>query len=529
MPTLLEEAQAADAEQKKQQTTAATQPTTQTPQQEVQSIQGTLASTAGQVGGPKVISAAPQIAVPPTLGPMPTATATPAPKAQAVVQPTLTNEQATTAMNELQKIRNAAPIQSVTYDPQTDSYTWIGPVKGQKQSMKRADFESQVGTHLKPAETTAAATPSPTPKPEDAHLQDHLQNAQPGETVGENSSKSNAFSGTYLGTAQLNGVNYPHFRDANGQEYYLHHAEPNADYRIYPGYSLTEPKQVINPGYVQTEEINKNPAVISLLASNPNATQEEKLAAFADERARQILTPLPDGGKSLNANVQGQDLISQIRGITSKMKPTDYGAVAQYINNAKEFLAGNPGTAQILAYAKQQNIPDNYIDLFSKLAQLQSLVTTESFGHPERTMEARLTLGSLGDAKTPVSLNQRLKSFDDFLKYQLQGDVANAESVHQAVPRNAMIRAYILQHPAENIDVSKIPAQPGTSKTIIQPPVAAGTPQPTPGATPASSLGKDSQGYQMIRNNADKAALPPGTPFVFVDQNGNPTQKRGVK
>jgi hypothetical protein len=527
MATLLEEAQAADAEQKKVQTTSATQ---ETPQQEVQNIQGTLASTAGQVGGPKVIAATPQIAVPPTLGPMPTVGATPAPKAQAVVQPTLTNEQATAAMNELQKVRNAAPVQNVTYDPQTDSYTWIGPVKGQKESMKRADFESQVGTHLKPAEATATATPTPTPKPEEAHLPDHLQNAKPDETVGDNSAKSDAFKGTYLGMGTApNGTRYPHFRDASGQDYWLHSSDPEADYRIYPGSSMTEPRRVANPAYVQTEEINKNPAVISLLASNPNATQEEKLAAFADERARQILTALPDGGKALNANVQGQDLISQIRGITSKMKPTDYGAVAQYVNNAKEFLAGNPGTAQILAYAKQNNIPDNYIDLFSKLAQLQSLVTTESFGHPERTMEARLTLGSLGDAKTPVSLNQRLKSFDDFLKYQLQGDVANAESVHQAVPRNAMIRAYILQHPGENIDVSKIPAQPGTSKTIIQPPVAAGANQATATATPAPSLGKDSQGYQMIRNNADKAALPPGTPFVFVDQNGNPTQKRGVK
>jgi hypothetical protein len=85
----------------------------------------------------------------------------------------LSNEQATTAFNELQDTFHRPHVQSVTYDPKTDSYFWIGPKHGKKMSLSRKEFDEEVSmpyllAHQSiPSPTPAAkpADPGPTPTP----------------------------------------------------------------------------------------------------------------------------------------------------------------------------------------------------------------------------------------------------------------------------------------------------------------------------------------------------------------------------
>lgn len=60
--------------------------------------------------------------------------------------PLLSNEEATAAFNMLQDRLNKPHAKSVTYDKKTDSYVWIGPVKGKKMSMPRVQFENEIIT-----------------------------------------------------------------------------------------------------------------------------------------------------------------------------------------------------------------------------------------------------------------------------------------------------------------------------------------------------------------------------------------------
>jgi hypothetical protein len=58
--------------------------------------------------------------------------------------PKLTDSQATDAFNMLQDRFNRSHAKKVWYEERTDSYVWIGPMKGRKMSMPRAQFEREI-------------------------------------------------------------------------------------------------------------------------------------------------------------------------------------------------------------------------------------------------------------------------------------------------------------------------------------------------------------------------------------------------
>ena len=56
----------------------------------------------------------------------------------------MSDEQATAAFNFLQDRLRKPHVKRVSYDPATDSYSWIGPKFGKKMSMPKSQFDAEI-------------------------------------------------------------------------------------------------------------------------------------------------------------------------------------------------------------------------------------------------------------------------------------------------------------------------------------------------------------------------------------------------
>jgi hypothetical protein len=56
----------------------------------------------------------------------------------------LSDDEALSEFNALQDRHRRPHANRVQYDYRTDSYNWIGPSKGQRMSLRRAEFESEM-------------------------------------------------------------------------------------------------------------------------------------------------------------------------------------------------------------------------------------------------------------------------------------------------------------------------------------------------------------------------------------------------
>jgi hypothetical protein len=75
--------------------------------------------------------------------------------------PIRSHDQATAAFNFLQDRLQKPHAQSVSYDPQTDSYVWLGPKSGRKMSLARNQFETEIWldyAKAHPTETLAGSS-----------------------------------------------------------------------------------------------------------------------------------------------------------------------------------------------------------------------------------------------------------------------------------------------------------------------------------------------------------------------------------